>query len=68
MEDKEKMEAELEKRSQEASKHDKKIALDTLKQLEDHDCVGKDCKMTNTKNKIETEAFIMGYLARDQLG
>ena len=68
MENKVEMEAELQKRSEEASKHDKQIALDTLKQLEDHDCVGKDCQMTNTKNKIETEAFIMGYLARDQLG
>ena len=68
MSNKEEMEAELEKRSKEASEHDKKTALDTLKQLEDHDCVGKDCQMTNTKNKIETEAFIMGYLARDQLG
>lgn len=61
------MEAELKKRSEEASEHDKKIALDTLKQLEDHDCVGKDCEMTKTKNKIETEAFVLGYLARDQI-
>lgn len=65
--DQELMEIELAKRkADQATEEEKHTALEFIDHL--NDCEdGSDCVLGKAKSKIETEAFLLGYLARDQI-
>ena len=62
----EEMEIELaKKKAEQATDLQKKNSLEFIEHL--NQCGEGDCEISKAKQKIEIEAFLLGYLARDQL-
>lgn len=60
------MEIELaKKKAEEATDDQKKTSLEFIEHL--NQCGQGDCEISKAKSKIEDDAFILGYMARDQL-
>ena len=53
------------RKAEQATVDQKKTSLEFLEHL--NQCGEGDCEISKAKSKIETDAFLMGYLARDQI-